>query len=155
MLARLRRRKATYAQTASWEPSQVLCQCTFDCIVPSSSHYYPRVSSEPRWATPSETAKPTIDARGTVTDGDRKITEKELNGRELKSSEDAKKARVLFVAHKFETGYDNSALTFLYIFRRVCDSKALATQVMLRHCGKRGGKIRQSCALHHSLTLGC
>mmetsp|Transcript_52437 Transcript_52437/g.97070 ORF Transcript_52437/g.97070 Transcript_52437/m.97070 type:complete len:575 (-) Transcript_52437:58-1782(-) len=60
----------------------------------------------------------------------------------MKSSEDAKKARVLFVAHKFETGCDNSALTFLYIFRRVCDSKALATQVMLRHCGKRGGKIR-------------
>jgi len=69
-------------------------------------------------------------------------TEKHLNGMELKSSEDAKKARLLFVAHKFETGYDNSALTFIYLFRRVCDSRALATQVMLRHCGKRGGKIR-------------
>lgn len=68
-------------------------------------------------------------------------SEKDLNGFLLKSAADAKKARVLFVAHKFERGYDNAALTFLYVFRRI-DAGSLATQVLLRHCSKRIGKIR-------------
>ncbi|CAJ1368424.1 unnamed protein product [Effrenium voratum] len=68
-------------------------------------------------------------------------TEKHLNGFFLKSASDAKKARLLFVAHKFETGYDNPAVTCLYVFRKI-DASTLATQVLLRHCSKRAGKIR-------------
>ena len=68
-------------------------------------------------------------------------TEKDLNGFYLKSAADAKKARLLFVAHKFETGYDNPAVTCLYVFRKI-DVSTLATQVLLRHCSKRAGKIR-------------
>lgn len=68
-------------------------------------------------------------------------TEKHLNGFFLKSASDAKKARLLFVAHKFETGYDNPAVTCLYVFRNI-DASTLATQVLLRHCSKRAGKIR-------------
>mmetsp|Transcript_62213 Transcript_62213/g.140340 ORF Transcript_62213/g.140340 Transcript_62213/m.140340 type:complete len:952 (+) Transcript_62213:81-2936(+) len=75
-----------------------------------------------------------LDSDGEVLD------ERRLNGFALKSAEDARRARLLFVAHKFETGYDNSSLTFLYILRRL--SGTLATQVTLRHCGKRVGKIR-------------
>ena len=68
-------------------------------------------------------------------------TEKDLNGFWMKSAVDAKKAKILFVAHKFETGYDNPAVTCLYMFRKI-DASTLATQVLLRHCSKRPGKIR-------------
>ena len=50
----------------------------------------------------------------------------------LKTPHDAKKARLLFVAYKFETGYDNSNLTYLYILRQL--SGTGATQLLLRHC---------------------
>jgi len=71
------------------------------------------------------------------------MTERDLNSRSIATSEDAKQARILFVAHKFETGYDNSALTFLYIFRHFAETtQQLTTQVMLRHCSKRVGKVR-------------
>ena len=36
----------------------------------------------------------------------------------LKTPHDAKQARLLFVAYKFDTGYDNSSLTYLYILRQ-------------------------------------
>lgn len=68
-------------------------------------------------------------------------TEKDLNGHYLKSAAEAKKARLLFVAHKFETGYDNSNVTCLYVFRKI-EAGTLAAQVLLRHCSKRAGKIR-------------
>lgn len=68
-------------------------------------------------------------------------TEKDLNGFFMRSAMDAKRAKILFVAHKFETGYDNPAVTCLYMFRKI-DTSTLATQVLLRHCSKRPGKIR-------------
>ena len=68
-------------------------------------------------------------------------TEKDLNGFFMRSAVDAKRAKILFVAHKFETGYDNPAVTCLYMFRKI-DASTLATQVLLRHCSKRPGKIR-------------
>lgn len=68
-------------------------------------------------------------------------TEKDLNGFYMRSAVDAKRAKILFVAHKFETGYDNAAVTCLYVLRKI-DAGTLATQVLLRHCSKRPGKIR-------------
>ncbi|CAE7208956.1 ANKK1 [Symbiodinium sp. CCMP2592] len=68
-------------------------------------------------------------------------TEKDLNGHYLKSAAEAKQARILFVAHKFETGYDNSNVTCMYVFRKI-EAGTLAAQVLLRHCSKRAGKIR-------------
>jgi len=68
-------------------------------------------------------------------------TEKDLNGFFMRSAVDAKRAKILFVAHKFETGYDNPAVTCLYMFRKI-DASTLATQVLLPHCSKRPGKIR-------------
>eukprot|EP00931_Biecheleriopsis_adriatica_P055484 TRINITY_DN32820_c0_g1_i1.p1 TRINITY_DN32820_c0_g1~~TRINITY_DN32820_c0_g1_i1.p1 ORF type:complete len:891 (-),score=143.12 TRINITY_DN32820_c0_g1_i1:188-2830(-) len=68
-------------------------------------------------------------------------SERDLNGLFLRSAADAKRARLLFVAHKFETGYDNADLTFMYVMRKI-DANTLATQACLRHCGKRAGKIR-------------
>lgn len=68
-------------------------------------------------------------------------TEKDLNGFFMRSAMDAKRAKILFVAHKFETGYDNPAVTCLYMCRKI-DTSTLATQVLLRHCSKRPGKIR-------------
>ena len=74
--------------------------------------------------------------------------ESRLNGCSMKSASDAKRAQLLFVAHKFETGYDNPDLTLLYLFRRLQGTSA--TQVALRHCGKRVGKTRP-----HTCDFAC
>ena len=50
--------------------------------------------------------------------------ESRLNGCSMKSASDAKRAQLLFVAHKFETGYDNPDLTLLYLFRRLQGTSA-------------------------------
>lgn len=71
------------------------------------------------------------------------VDERNLNGGvELRHAADARKARLLFVCQKFETGYDNPSLTYLYIWRQLRGRSV--TQVLMRACRKRGGKRQET-----------
>lgn len=69
----------------------------------------------------------------------KRVSESNLNiNGAVRTPTQAKAARLLFIDGKFETGYDNPALTVLYVFKKLQGRQA--TQVLLRHCGKRPGK---------------
>ena len=59
------------------------------------------------------------------------VDEKSLNGgHELRHAADARRVRILFVCQKFETGYDNPDLSFLYIFKQL--KGRTVTQALMR-----------------------